>query len=684
MPELLNFGSSPKPVKKVLEITSFAGIDLSSAPSDINKKRSPDAPNMMPDNKGNPIKRTGFSLFMNLGGRINGAYYLGEKMIVHAGRKLFIDGKFCYDGMNDEISSGQIIGDKLYIFDGYEALICDGEDAWPLADEAYIPTVLISKNADEAERETVLRGDGVTKEFALEHKPIGEVTVTVDGTSTEHTLDGGKIVFATAPIKDAEIKIKALCSQEPGGSGKEEFNLISSRWKESFLCDTGTEKKFSLSKTELSKGKVKAWIMGEDGKWEEKLEETDFTVDRENGKIVFNEAIPKAPITGTDNLIIEAEKFFDGYEDRINLCRQSITYDAAGTSNRIFLSGNPEEPRRDHWCAAGDPTYWPDTYYSEIGNGESRIIGYSVISNLLATYISNPVDGRAVVIRQAELDESGNVSFSVKNHLMGQEATAPKSFVFADREQLFLTDRGVYAITTEDISGEKYTQNRSFYINKVLTEEERLAKAFCTKWKQFYVIAINGKLYLLDTSQKSYERGEPLTTYQYECYLWTGIDARVLWEKDGVLFFGDREGNVCYFSKDTYTDYSEDGKKAIEAYWTFPDFMGDYFFRNKTIRMVAIQAAAYAQNVIRLEYRVGHIWETLKEWRGKISFFDWHGLSWSDFTWSGDTTPRTVTLKTKIKKFDKCGFRISCPEKEKAFGLYGFAIEYTENGRYKK
>ena len=38
----------------------------------------------------------------------------------------------------------------------------------------------------------------------------------------------------------------------------------------------------------------------------------------------------------------------------------------------------------------------------------------------------------------------------------------------------------------------------------------------------------------------------------------------------------------------------------------------------------------------------------------------------------------------KIKKFDKCGFRISCTEKNKAFGLYAFSVEYTEGGRYKR
>ena len=69
---------------------------------------------------------------------------------------------------------------------------------------------------------------------------------------------------------------------------------------------------------------------------------------------------------------------------------------------------------------------------------------------------------------------------------------------------------------------------------------------------------------------------------------------------------------------------------------------------------------------------------------GKISYFSWDMINWADFTWNGNSMPRTVTLKTKIKKFDKVGFRIVCDGTDKAFGLYGFSVEYSEGGRFKR
>ena len=224
-------------------------------------------------------------------------------------------------------------------------------------------------------------------------------------------------------------------------------------------------------------------------------------------------------------------------------------------------------------------------------------------------------------------------------------------------------------------------------VNKALCEED-LKNAFCTKWKQFYVIAAGGKLYLLDSSQRDFKRGEPLSAFQYECYLWTGIPARVLWEKGGELFFGDENGNVCCFKSDresagSYEDFSPEGGRAICAYWTVPDFAGETFWRNKTVKTVALELAPYAQNKVRLEFKINGIWNVIKEWTGKISYFAWNAVSWANFTWSGNSEPRTVTVKTKIKKFDKAGFRIVCDEMDKAFGLYGFSLEYCEKGRIK-
>ncbi len=636
MPSQMNFPAVAAPQRRTWTVNSFRGIDLSSSPTDIDKSRSPDAPNMMPDAKGNPIKRPGFSLIKTYEGRINGRYQITGHEVIHAGRNLYIDGALTYTGMADRRSTGQVIVDKLYIFDGEEALICDGEDAYELSYDAYIPTVLISKNAD----------------FYVE----GGVTKT----------------------------------QEPGGTKNEAFNLIGDFWRESFYAPTGTETTFTLSKDHLAKRKVVAKVMDANGDWQEKTEDTDFTVDRDTGKIVFTTAVPAAPVTGEDNVVITAAKHFDGYPEKINRCRQSIAFGEHGIVNRIFLCGNPCEPNRDYWCFVNDPTYWPDTYYSVLGSDDTRIIGYSIVDSKLATHLSPALDGRSVVVRSSSLAEDGVMSFPVDGFIQGEEALAPGGFVYMESEPLFVTARGVYALTPADIDGRLYSQNRSYFINKALTTDPGLSGAIAAKWKQFYCLALSGKLYLLDTSQKSYERAEPHSTFQYECYVWDGFSATALWEdEDGALCFGDEDGNVFRFATDlsaagSYTDWSPEGEKGIRAYWTMAEFEGETFWRNKTVRTVAIQAAAYPQNKVVLEKCVGGEWSVVEEWGSKISFFAWNALAWSGFTWSGNPLYRTLTKKLKIKKFDRVSFRIGCSDPGKAFGFYGFSLEFAESGRYKK
>jgi hypothetical protein len=616
---------APTVKRSVFNIENFKGIDLSSSPSQIDAARSPDAPNMIGDLLGKPSKRTGFQLVKNYGGQINGRWEILGHEVIHAGTKLFLDGAVVWSGMKNEKSTAQTVGEKIYIFDGEDPIICDGEDAWPLADEAYIPTVFISK------------------------EPSG------------------------------------------GGTAYEDVNLLSNYFTDSFYVseENAKETEFQLSFAELNKAKVTAKILDSNGNWNEKNEGIDFTVNREMGTVTFGTAPGQSPIAGEDSVIITASKWFEDYFEKIAYCNQSIAYNSAGTQNRIFVSGNPDFPNMDFWCRADQPEYFPDLCYMSIGEGKCNIVGYSIIDGQLATHINPSYDGRSVILRKYQIDEESRATFPIVGVLQGEEAIAPRSFVYMETEPLFISAQGVYAITSADIDDRKYTQNRSYFINKKLTASARLANAECAKFKQYYVISIDSSLYLLDTSQKSYQKTEPLSTFQYECYLWTGINANVLWEKDETLYFGDKKGNVCKFATNvgastSYEDYDENGNKAVKAYWTIPDFSGNIFWKNKTVRVVALELAPYAQNKVRLESKVNGMWNPLKEWTNENSYFSWSSLSWKSFTWSGNAMPRTLTLKTKIKKFDKVGFRIVCDEIDRAFGLYGFSLEFTENGRFKK
>ena len=63
----IDFGEAPTIRKNVFLVDAFRGIDLSSAPASVDKTRSPDAPNMISDLMGKPVKRCGFGLCEQIG-----------------------------------------------------------------------------------------------------------------------------------------------------------------------------------------------------------------------------------------------------------------------------------------------------------------------------------------------------------------------------------------------------------------------------------------------------------------------------------------------------------------------------------------------------------------------------------------------------------------------------------------
>ena len=633
------FSTPSSPERYVVKIETFKGVDLNSSPSNVENYRSPNAPNMMRDVPGKVRKRQGYEKTATYEGRINGVHILRDvendvdKTLIHAGTSLYLDGTVIYEGMADERSVGRQFYGKMFIFDGKKALCYgafkigeaeEGEEAptaWSvkaLEDEAYIPTVIISRN------------------------PTG------------------------------------------GGETLEPLNLIGRKWKESFLSD-GTTKVYQLTTEDLDEDAVEVRIMTSEGEWEDKEEGTDFTVDREKGTVTFTTAPGSSPVTGFDNVEITAAKTREGYADKINKCKIMSLFGVNGAMDRIFVSGNPDYPNQDWYCKINDGFFWGDLWYSTLGQDASEIVGYIIINDRLAVLKSNAEEGRNVILRKGEIEEDEAV-FPIIGTLSGRGALGSHAFGYLGSEPLFLTDIGIMAITAADLTGEKYSQSRSYFIDNELTAEKNLADAFAYVWRDFYLISTGtGRVYLLDGLQKSYDRNSPYSNFQYECYYWENVPARVFWEDgEGRLCFGDAEGNTFRFYDDVtaQTSYNDDGA-AIPARWDTPDLSGKLFYKNKNFRRVSVVLAPAIATGVNIYAQVKGAWSHIFDSGINATFFDFEYVDFDALNFSTDDTPRTMGGKIKIKKVDKAAFSLRNEEKDEPFGIYRFAVEYTENGNYK-
>lgn len=617
---------APKP-RSMLQVDGFYGVDYTSNPGDVQPSMSPCAPNMIRDVPGKVRKCMGYHLVAQYPERINGFHELRlggtQKRFVHAGTTLY-------------------------------AVPREGETPQPLFDNM----------ADER---------SMSWQF-------GEKLYLMDG-KTLLVCDGQTVQPAAQTAYIPTLTI----ARTPGGGGREyeALNLIQPRFTESFA---GTEQdvNYTMTFSGLDDAPVTVQVMTAQGEWSPRQEGTDFTVDRAAGIVRFAKAPGKSPVTGEDNVKITAARTVKGYQERIGQCRFGVRFGVNGAADRLFLSGNPEFPNRDWFSGQNDPSYWPDVGYSILGSAQSAIVGYSIVNNYLAAHKDPAETDRNIIIRRGDLVDS-KPSFPVVNTLQGPGAMASHSFAYLGTEPVFLTPLGVYAVTPSDISGERYSQNRSYYINGALNREPHREEAAALVYKDLYWLCLNGVAYILDGLQRLPPgQGEPYSTRQYACFYRTNLPARVLWQQDDTLFFGTPTGQVCafYTAPEELESYNDCGK-AIHALWETPDLTGKAFYHNKTFRTLAVKLSSSVATGLRLYAQKRGIWHLLGEDNRRGRYFDYSQIVYDKFTYSNDRTNKSLVRKIRLKRLDKVRFRFENNALNEPFGLMAWALEYTENGMFR-
>lgn len=612
--------STPKPKPKYpYEIETFLGIDLSNAPNNVEINRSPNCPNMIRDTVGKVRKRRGITLVKTFTGNINGVHFLRgttTKKLIHAGTKLYLDGA--------------------------------------------TPTELYTTMADH---------------ISVSKQMNGKLWI-LDGTNYL-VYDGTTVALVSA---SATIPV-ILIGRAPTGGGTilEPVNLLQPKRTVKFLGTAGTTV-YQLPSTDLDAATVTVKKMTSAGVFVDLIETTDFTVNRTTGAVTFSVAPGVSPVTGEDNVYITYAKTVSGYADRINKCDISALYGVNGARDRLFVSGNSTYKNYDWYCQINDPTFFGDTNYAVIGTDSSSIMNYSIVNEYLVTHKDAAENDANAVLRKGTLIDNKAV-FTLEGSYQTSGAIAKHAFATLENEPMYVTtDKNISAITPSDVLGERFSQERSYYITKALEQETSLSSAYACVYERFYILAVGSNIYLLDGSQGYYEKNRPYATRQYECYYFPNISARILWEEDGELHFGTTDGKIKKFDK---TSASDEGV-AISAYWDTPELDGKSFADKKTFVYVGIRLASAVRTGVQISARVQGIWDILVLYSNEAQYLDFSDIDFSNFTFSTDTTPHTLGSKIKIKNVDKVQFRFENSKLNESFGIYRALFEYTEGNKYRK
>ena len=610
--------SSPSIITR--QYRSFRGLDYSADESQIDGSRSPLAVNMISDAGGWPQKRLGWRVLRRYTGRINGIYPYRKD-----------------DGTIELIvhAGAAIYRDASSPVKLRDSLKDDYSTSFYMANKLYILT--------------------------------GAQYLVYDGSSVKNVSDD-----AYTPTTSYGMK--------PTGSGTayEKVNLLSP-WRYNKFTGDGESKVYQLDVKDLDDGKTVTVKVGG-----ATLASSKFSVNYSEGKITFTTA-PAKPANGLDNVEIKFCKTSklkgstEKAESLILNCTICTTY-GVSTEDRVFVTGNPKHPATEYYSGLGDPSYFPDINFVEVGSADWPILNYLKFQGDLVIVKEHNAQEYTVWHQSGEL-LSGVAAFPLRPGVAGIGAVAKRGAQQLLDDAMFLTPRGVFA-RVNSVALAKVEQGvkcRSNRINRDILSRTDLKDAVSVVWDGYFILCFpaTGECFVADSNQ-------PQSNGGYEWYYWKNIPARVFAQETGVLWFGTSDGRLCRLNNDV-TDkegniqmdaYNDDGQ-PIEWVWAtkMDDFGNLGMYKNLTKRGCVIQFKTAVQSscdiYLRTEKDFG-----VKKRSESLRQLDFEQLDFEK--WTFNTLPNNIrSLKSKVKKFQQLQVILRGKELDEAFGVLEIVLRAT-------
>lgn len=367
----------------------------------------------------------------------------------------------------------------------------------------------------------------------------GENYLQYDGKTIKDVADGAYIPTTTIARKPIG-----------GGTKYEDVNMLTDYRKNSFLCD-GASFSFFLDVMNIDDDFAPEVTLND-----EVVSPDKYTVDYAEGKIVFTNVAPDAPLTdGQDNLVVlfkKTAKDNDGnprYHGIIEKCTMLQVFD-----NRVFFSGNPEHPNMVWNSSLNDPSYVSDLDYYKEGMDTAAVKGLVAGNNALWVF-REPSDANTTVFYHTPSidDEYGKVYPS--SHSSITTGCIGKAINFND-DIVFFSERGMEGISG-DVTTEQVVAHRSSLVDRKMTAEAKYKNMVLAEWEGYLFVFIGNKVYLADSRATFTNENH----FEYEWFYWElGADVICATVKDGILYIGTDNGIY------TLTDRNAN----VESYWVTP------------------------------------------------------------------------------------------------------------------
>lgn len=491
----------------------------------------------------------------------------------------------------------------------------------------------------------------------------GKQYIVYDGESEDKTF---KAVDAYAP----DICI----NRTPDGKSSdliEDYNRLGAAFKNTFNAD-GTSKTYYLTDQKLDSTKCTATV-----NTTEMTEENGFTVNRTSGTVTFT----TAPSKGQNNVVITAYKTEQEYIDSI-INNKYWTAFGGQNNSRLFLAGNGNSTY--YYSDVFDASYFPESNYASIGNGEDDITGFGPQYSVMIVF--KPTEMFSVTYEyttdtngdQKALFYSGQV-----NAEMGCDM--PDSIAYVDNRITWgSTQWGICCLVSTLIVDERNVQVISRNINggkdvSGMLDEENLKNAVAVNYEGKYMLTINGNAYVWDYQYSPYAISSSSKTTTPDVaakaiswFKWDKVNLSSWIILNRVAYFCNGK-NLCTFTLD-YNDYGD----AIHSYYQTPMLhFGAYQFL-KTVKKVFFLVRGDTPTHISIRYITDEDAEGEEDPEDIIvNTTLWKQFSYFTWGWSIVQFAKTFARKCSTKKVNLFGILLDNNEVDRDMSLSGIKLEYA-------
>lgn len=482
--------SEPSKVTRVYG--GFRGVDFRG--DEVNLSRSPDCLNVWKDYKEIDSIRTrpGTTLLEGFTEPVYGVFFFGDAMLVHSGTKLYKCTTRLVEQGNGRY--GVERGTVTELYAGLNPAVSDSfvyEDKWYFKDGSHY-----------------LQYDG--------SNPVTDVEGYVPTTNIEGNPDGGSGTF-------------------------QDVNLLTGRRINTFLAD-GVKKEYKLAAERIDEDFAPIVMV------DDKVV-SNYTVDYDACKIVFNEAPDPPGTPGQDNVSVEFSVTVAGNREKILKCTLLQVFD-----NRVFFSGNPDWPNKVWHCSLNDPGYCSDQDYYDEGLDTAKITGLVAGNNALWVF-REPSQANTTVFYHTPTLDADYGKIYPSQHSSVTTGCIGKAINFND-DIVFFSERGMEGISG-DITTEQAVAHRSTLVDRKLLAEAAYKDMLLEEWNGYLFVFVGNKVYLAD-SRGIFTNENHM---EYDWFYWELPKAVTCTQvQDGVLYLGTADG--------VYT--LTDNTCNLESYWVTP------------------------------------------------------------------------------------------------------------------